>query len=229
MKKNRQDRFQMIVGCILLLAAGCGCYNRLFYGQLPAEAGVISVQEQQSWALWTSVGALLLGLGFWVVLQRERCVLPALYRAEVVLMAVFVMPSVAFDSIAEVCALSGLQITQAQVNEIYRYSMIALIYMAVFSIYFTWLYREREDIGTARDIFRRHSKFGRLRRGHTVPVWLKIATNIVGVIAVVMLLLLNISAPWNYLFQGAALILFYCFTRIFAADVDSLDISETES
>lgn len=228
MKKNRQDRFQLIVGCILLLAAGCGCYNRLFYGQLPAEAGVVSVQEQQSWALWTSVGALLLGLGFWVVLQREQCVLPALYRGEVALMALFVMPSVAFDSIAKVCALSGQQIAQAQIHEIYRYSMIALTYMAFFSIYFTWLYREREDIGTVRSIVRRYSKFGRLRR-QSAPVWLKIATNIVGVIATVMLLLLNISAPWNYLFQGAALILFYCFTRIFAADLDSVEISETES
>lgn len=228
MKKNRQDRFQLIVGCILLLAAGSGCYNRLFYGQLSTEAGAISVQEQQSWALWTSVGALLLGLGFWVVLQRERCVLPALYRAEVVLMAVFVMPSVAFDSIAKVCALLGQQIAQTQVHEIYRYSMIALIYMTVFSIYFTWLYREREDSGTARAIVRRYSRFGRLRR-KSAPVWVKIATNIIGVIATVMLLLLNISAPWNYLFQGAALILFYCFTRIFAADLDSVEISETES
>lgn len=225
---KKKDRFQLIVGCILLLAAGCGCYNRLFYGQLPTEAGAISVQEQQSWALWTSVGALLLGLGFWSVLQRERCVLPALYRAEVVLMAVFVMPSVAFDSIAEVCALLGQQITQTQVHEIYRYSMIALIYMTVFSIYFTWLYREREEIGTARAIVRRYSKFGRLRR-QSAPVWVKIATSIIGVIATVLLLLLNISAPWNYLFQGAALILFYCFTRIFAADLDSVEISETES
>lgn len=225
---KKKDRFQLIVGCILLLAAGCGCYNRLFYGQLPTEAGAISVQEQQSWALWSSVGALLLGLGFWVVLQREQCVLPALYRAEVVLMAVFVMPSVAFDSIAEVCALSGQQIARTQVHEIYRYSMIALIYMTVFSIYFTWLYREREDIGTARAIVRRYSKFGRLRR-QSAPVWVKIATSIIGVIATVMLLLLNISAPWNYLFQGAALILFYCFTRIFAADLDSVEISETES
>lgn len=224
---KKKDRFQLIVGYILLLAAGCGCYNRLFYGQLPTEAGAISVQEQQSWALWTSVGALLLGLGFWIVLQREQCVLPALYRAEVVLMAVFVMPSVAFDSIAEVCALSGQQIAQTQVHEIYRYSMIALIYMTVFSIYFTWLYREREDIGTARAIVRRYSKFGRLRR-QSAPVWVKIATSIIGVIAAVMLLLLNISAPWNYLFQGAALILFYCFTRIFAADLDSVEISETE-
>lgn len=224
---KKKDRFQLIVGCILLLAAGCGCYNRLFYGQLPTEAGAISVQEQQSWALWTSVGALLLGLGFWIVLQREQCVLPALYRAEVVLMAVFVMPSVAFDSIAEVCALSGQQIAQTQVHEIYRYSMIALIYMTVFSIYFTWLYREREDIGTARAIVRRYSKFGRLRR-QSAPVWVKIVTSIIGVIAAVMLLLLNISAPWNYLFQGAALILFYCFTRIFAADLDSVEISETE-
>ena len=225
---KKKDRFQLIVGCILLLAAGCGCYNRLFYGQLPAEAGVISVQDQQSWALWTSVGALLLGFGFWVVLQREKCVLPALYRADVVLMAVFVMPSVAIDSITKICALSGLQITQAQVNEIYRYSMIALIYMAVFSIFFTWLYRERDDIGTARAIVRRYGKFGRLRR-QSAPVWVKIATSIIGVIATVMLLLLNISAPWNYLFQGAALILFYCFTRIFAADLDSVEISETES
>lgn len=216
MKKIRRDRFQLIVGCILLLAAGCGCYNRLFYGQLPAEAGVISVQEQQSWALWTSVGALLLGLGFWVVLQREQCVLPALYRAEVVLMAVFVMPSVAVDSITKICALSGLQIAQAQVHEIYRYSMIALVYMAVFSIYFTWLYRER-DIGTERAIVRRYSKFGRLRR-QSAPVWVRIATHILGILGTVMLLLLNISAPWNYLFQGVGLLLFYCVTRMFAPD-----------
>ncbi len=220
MKKIRRDRFQLIVGCILLLAAGCGCYNRLFYGQLPAEAGVISVQEQQSWALWSSVGALLLGLGFWVVLQREQCVLPALYRAEVVLMAVFVMPSVAVDSIAKICALSGLQVTQAQVNEIYRYSMIALIYMAVFSIYFTWLYREREDTGTVRAIVRRYRRFGRLRR-QSAPVWVIIATHILGILGTVMLLLLNISAPWNYLFQGVGLLLFYCVTRIFMpADSD---------
>ena len=220
MKKNRQDRFQLIVGCILLLAAGCGCYNRLFYGQLPAEAGVVSVQEQQSWALWTSVGALLLGLGFWVVLQREKDVLPALYRAEVVLMAAFVMPSVAIDSITKICALSGLQITQAQVNEIYRYSMIALIYMAVFSIYFTWLYREREDTGTVRAIVRGYRRFGRLRR-QSAPVWVIIATHILGILGTVMLLLLNISAPWNYLFQGVGLLLFYCATRIFTpADSD---------
>lgn len=217
MKKNRQDRFQLIVGCILLLAAGCGCYNRLFYGQLPAEAGVISVQDQQSWALWSSVGALLLGLGFWVVLQREQCVLPALYRAEAVLMAVFVMPSVAIDSIAKICALSGLQVTQAQVNEIYRYSMIALIYMAVFSIYFTWLYREREEIGTVRAIVRRYRRFGRLRR-QSAPVWVIIATHILGILGTIMLLLLNISAPWNYLFQGVGLLLFYCATRMFAPD-----------
>lgn len=217
MKKNRQDRFQLIVGCILLLAAGCGCYNRLFYGQLPAEAGVVSVQEQQSWALWTSVGALLLGLGFWVVLQREKDVLPALYRAEVVLMAAFVMPSVAVDSITKICALSGLQITQAQVNEIYRYSMIALIYMAFFSIFFTWLYREREDIGTARAIVRRYSKSGRLRR-QSAPVWVRIVTHILGILGTVMLLFLNISAPWNYLFQGVGLLLFYCVTQMFAPD-----------
>ena len=220
MKKIRRDRFQLIVGCILLLAAGCGCYNRLFYGQLPAEAGVISVQEQQSWALWSSVGALLLGLGFWVVLQREQCVLPALYRAEVVLMAVFVMPSVAIDSIAKICALSGLQVTQAQVNEIYRYSMIALIYMAVFSIYFTWLSREQEDTGTVRAIVRRYRRLGRLRR-QSAPVWVIIATHILGILGTVMLLLLNISAPWNYLFQGVGLLLFYCVTRIFMpADSD---------
>ncbi len=220
MKKIRRDRFQLIVGCILLLAAGCGCYNRLFYGQLPAEAGVISVQEQQSWALWSSVGALLLGLGFWVVLQREQCVLPALYRAEVVLMAVFVMPSVAVDSIAKICALSGLQVTQAQVNEIYRYSMIALIYMAVFSIYFTWLYREREDTGTVRAIVRRYRRFGRSRI-QAAPVCVIIATHILGILGTVMLLLLNISAPWNYLFQGVGLLLFYCVTRIFMpADSD---------
>ena len=217
MKKIRQDRFQLIVGCILLLAAGCGCYNRLFYGQLPAEAGVISVQEQQSWALWSSVGALLLGLGFWVVLQREQCVLPALYRAEVVLMAVFVMPSVAIDSIAKICALSGLQVTQAQVNEIYRYSMIALIYMAVFSIYFTWLSREQEDTGTVRAIVRRYRRFGRLRR-QSAPVWVIIAIHILGILGTIMLLLLNISAPWNYLFQGVGLLLFYCATRMFAPD-----------
>ena len=220
MKKIRRDRFQLIVGCILLLAAGCGCYNRLFYGQLPAEAGVISVQEQQSWALWSSVGALLLGLGFWVVLQREQCVLPALYRAEVVLMAVFVMPSVAIDSIAKICALSGLQVTQAQVNEIYRYSMIALIYMAVFSIYFTWLSREQEDTGTVRAIVRRYRRLGRLRR-QSAPVWVIIATHILGILGTIMLLLLNISAPWNYLFQGVGLLLFYCVTRIFMpADSD---------
>lgn len=222
MKKNRQDRFQLIVGCILLLAAGCGCYNRLFYGQLPAEAGVISVQDQQSWALWSSVGALLLGLGFWVVLQREQCVLPALYRAEVVLMAVFVMPSVAVDSIAKICALSGLQVTQAQVNEIYRYSMIALIYMAVFSIYFTWLSREQEDTGTVRAIVRRYRRFGRLRR-QSAPVWVIIATHILGILGTIMLLLLNISAPWNYLFQGVGLLLFYCATRLFTPP----DIDET--
>lgn len=222
MKKNRQDRFQLIVGCILLLAAGCGCYNRLFYGQLPAEAGFISVQEQQSWALWTSVGALLLGLGFWVVLQRKQCVLPALYRGEVALMALFVMPSVAFDSIAKVCALSGQQIAQAQIHEIYRYSMIALTYMAFFSVYFTWLYREREDIGTVRAIVRRYSKLGRLRR-QSAPVWVRIATHILGILGTVMLLFLNISAPWNYLFQGVGLLLFYCATRLFTPP----DIDET--
>lgn len=220
MKKIRQDRFQLIVGCILLLAAGCGCYNRLFYEQLPAEAGVISVQEQQSWALWTSVGALLLGFGLWVVQQREHCVLSALYRAEVVLMAVFVMPSVAIDSITKICALSGQQIAQAQIHEIYRYSMIALTYMAFFSVYFKWLYREREDIGTVRSIVRRYSKFGRLRR-QSAPVWVRIATHILGILGTVMLLLLNISAPWNYLFQGVGLLLFYCATRIFTpADSD---------
>ena len=205
----------MFVGCILLLAAGCGCYNRLFYGQLPTEAGVISVQEQQSWALWTSVGALLVGLGIWIAVQRKRDVLPALYRGEIVLMAIFVMPSVALDSIAKAFALLGQQMTQAQVAVIYRYSMIGLAYMACFLIFLVWLYREKENSGPERAIVRRYSKFGRLRRRHSVPIWVKIMTDLMGVAGAAMLMLLNSSAPWNYLFQGTALILFYCFTRIF--------------